>query len=59
MSGEGFFMTDKNENDIAAQQKEEIREFGSVNADRIHCLTVIGQIEGHYLLSSQTKTTKY
>ena len=52
-------MTDKNENDIAAQQKEEIREFGSVNADRIHCLTVIGQIEGHYLLSSQTKTTKY
>ena len=59
MSGEGFFMTDKNENDIAAQQKEEIREFGSVNVDRIHCLTVIGQIEGHYLLSSQTKTTKY
>ena len=25
----------------------------------IHCLTVIGQIEGHYELSSQTKTTKY
>ena len=25
----------------------------------LHCLTVIGQIEGHYELSSQTKTTKY
>ena len=25
----------------------------------IHCLAVIGHIEGHQLLSSQTKTTKY
>ncbi len=25
----------------------------------IHVLTVIGQIEGHYILSSQNKTTKY
>lgn len=25
----------------------------------IHCLTVIGQVEGHFLLSDQTKTTKY
>ena len=25
----------------------------------IHCLTVIGQVEGHYELSSQNKTTKY
>lgn len=25
----------------------------------IHCLTVIGQVEGHFLLSEQTKTTKY
>ncbi len=25
----------------------------------IHCLTIIGQIEGHYVLSSQNKTTKY
>lgn len=24
----------------------------------IHCLTVIGQIEGHYILPSQNKTTK-
>ena len=25
----------------------------------IHCLTVIGQIEGHYILPVQNKTTKY
>lgn len=25
----------------------------------IHCLTVIGQVEGHYVLPSQNKTTKY
>lgn len=25
----------------------------------IHCLTIIGQIEGHYVLSEQNKTTKY
>ncbi len=25
----------------------------------IYCLTIIGQIEGHYTLSDQTKTTKY
>lgn len=25
----------------------------------IHCLTIIGQIEGHYILPAQNKTTKY
>ena len=25
----------------------------------IHCLTVIGQIEGHYVLAEQNKTTRY
>lgn len=25
----------------------------------IHCLTIIGQVEGHYILPSQNKTTKY
>ena len=29
------------------------------NGHFIHCLTVIGQIEGHYILPSQNKTTKY
>lgn len=32
----------------------------SQNADHlIHCLTVIGEIEGHYILPPQNKTTKY
>ncbi|MBQ7625024.1 MAG: ATP-dependent Clp protease proteolytic subunit [Clostridia bacterium] len=30
-----------------------------MNEKEIHCLTVIGQIEGHVELPSQTKTTKY
>ncbi|MGI6202568.1 MAG: ClpP family protease [Eubacteriales bacterium] len=25
----------------------------------VHCITIIGQIEGHYMLGSGTKTTKY
>ncbi|MBQ4166133.1 MAG: ATP-dependent Clp protease proteolytic subunit [Oscillospiraceae bacterium] len=32
----------------------------SVNArHNIHCLTIIGQVEGHYILPPQNKTTKY
>ncbi len=42
---------------------EEIKELGrtaSVNPKgNIHCLTVIGQIEGHVVLPPQNKTTKY
>lgn len=38
-------------------------ETGSItvkkNGHFIHCLTVIGQIEGHYILPIQNKTTKY
>lgn len=40
-----------------------IIESGSVTVRKgehlIHCLTVIGQIEGHYILPAQNKTTKY
>ena len=40
-----------------------IQESGSVVTNdghsSIHCLTIIGQIEGHYILPSQNKTTKY
>ena len=38
-------------------------ETGSITVKKdghfIHCLTIIGQIEGHYILPSQNKTTKY
>lgn len=42
---------------------DDIAKIGSVTVKKgekyIHCLTVIGQIEGHYILPSQNKTTKY
>lgn len=38
---------------------EEIRETGSAGAGSIHCLTIVGQIEGHQLLPEDAKTTKY
>ena len=56
---------EKNENSSneTGQGEELIREFGqsvSQNAKHlIHCLTVIGQVEGHYVLAEQNKTTKY
>lgn len=51
-----------------AQEKEVTQESssfetGSITVSKgghfIHCLTIIGQIEGHYILPSQNKTTKY
>ena len=53
------------DNEQAAQrlqaQLEDRQESGSVTTDNgrhtIHCLTIIGQIEGHYVLSSENKTT--
>ena len=50
----------------AAQEKEkieEIKELGRMTISNpkgnIHCLTIIGQIEGHVILPPQNKTTKY
>ena len=45
---------------ISVRQSDDNGVFASVNAEHnIHCLTVIGQIEGHYILPQQNKTTKY
>lgn len=56
-------MSDENENEKTAAQEESSFENGSITVKKdghyIHCLTVIGQIEGHYILPSQNKTTKY
>ncbi|MED3180152.1 translocation-enhancing protein TepA [Bacillus thuringiensis] len=43
---------------------EKIQQLGQtnvpqVNESRIHCLTIIGQVEGHVQLPPQNKTTKY
>ena len=44
-------------------QKDQIEDMGSstVRSGRgtIHCLTIVGQIEGHQLLPADNKTTKY
>ena len=51
------------DNENLSQKDEEIKEFGSSfirsKKGNIFCLTVIGQIEGHIILSPQTKSTKY
>ena len=44
-------------------QQDRIRDAGSVvtgtGRHTIHCLTIVGQIEGHTVLPSSTKTTRY
>ena len=56
-------MSDETEKEKAAAEEESSFENGSITVKKdghyIHCLTVIGQIEGHYILPSQNKTTKY
>ena len=53
----------KEENGGESEQTEEIIKTGSVTKTKgkhcIHCLTVVGQIEGHYILPPQDKSTKY
>lgn len=48
---------------MAEEKKDEITDNGvsELNNCRhlIHCLNIIGQIEGHYVLGEQNKTTKY
>lgn len=61
----GDSMSEENENKQENNCEEESSAFetGSITVERkghfIHCLTIIGQIEGHYILPSQNKTTKY
>ena len=46
-----------------ATVSDETRDNGAFSVERngkyIHCLTIIGQIEGHYILPPTNKTTKY
>ena len=48
---------------IAAPEQNAIAETGSITAKTsrgtIHCITIVGQIEGHMELPAQNKTTKY
>ncbi len=65
-NGEDIPENDEDEQETQTAQDEqktnEIIETGSVTTHGkhlIHCLTIIGQVEGHYILPSQNKTTKY
>lgn len=52
-----------NQNEQLTDNLENIRESGAIRIatkeSRIHTLVIAGQIEGHYELPSQTKSTKY
>lgn len=55
-------MSDQHEQELLEREEliEKTGEVVSVNAKHlIHCLTIIGQVEGHYILPPQNKTTKY
>lgn len=51
------------ESEKLAEDIRQIKEMGSVTLPDakhvIHCLNIIGQAEGHYILPAQNKTTKY
>ncbi|MBQ1976083.1 MAG: hypothetical protein II227_01455, partial [Clostridia bacterium] len=62
-------MADENKQDNTGSEEknnpdlEYIIKSGGVisrgQGETIHCLTIIGQIEGHYVLSGDQKATKY
>lgn len=58
-------MCDENRNDapFSEEQNQQLVDTGIIAAGNarhdIRCLSIIGQIEGHYILPPQNKTTKY
>jgi ATP-dependent protease ClpP protease subunit len=57
-------LPDNNQNnEKEAYQKDQVIDIGSSTTrsekGAIHCLTIVGQIEGHQILPENTKTTKY
>jgi len=68
----GIFMENEKNNDTQSKTSaeneqqdtlESIEKTGGVisrgESETIHCLTIIGQIEGHYILPTDQKSTKY
>lgn len=53
----------ENENAVINEEYESIKDMGGVEIDnsrgKFFCISIVGQIEGHNVLSPQTKTTKY
>lgn len=56
-------MNEEDQNNESVYQKEQIGDMGSVTTHSekgvIHCLTIVGQIEGHQTVPQGTKATKY
>ena len=54
-------MQHQDQSDIDREREQETPPApdGQASMGRLHCLTIIGQIEGHIELGGQTKTTKY
>lgn len=54
---------EKKEQEAKVYDKEQITDMGSSTVKsvrgNIHCLTIVGQVEGHQLLPENNKTTKY
>lgn len=63
ISTESTSADEKDNGDNISPELSQIIEIGSSTQEgekyTVHCLTIIGQIEGHYILPSQTKTSKY
>lgn len=57
------YLSDNSEDTEENCSTEQLKDFGSVTTTGgrhvIHCLTIVGEIEGHVLSSNQNKTTKY
>ena len=41
------------------QEEKQLRELGTERLGDIHCVTIIGQVEGRQVLGEESKTTKY
>ena len=50
---------DKNGEESFNDNLDSIEKSGSIKADNVHCISIIGQIEGHYVLPTDQKSTKY
>lgn len=60
---QGAIKMDNENAPFSEEQNQQLIDMGIIAAENaphnIRCLTIIGQIEGHYILPSQNKTTKY
>lgn len=56
-------MDKQNAPEQAKAEMQQIEDFGSIstgsNGRSIHCIVIVGQVEGHQVLPPQNKTTKY